>query len=134
MKKIALAAGAVALFAAVLLPGVASASSPVVAGTYSIADNGPGAWSGGPLFSDGTLGGGGGASFSTPGGRITAHVVSGSWVPGPDLGTITLTLNFVGVGQIAGATQTIVTELPVTGTPIKVGAPGPTTIIRVRLF
>jgi len=49
-----------------LIPGAGASSNPAV-GTYSVSDMGAGgAWQGGPLFADGSLGGGGMVEFPPP--------------------------------------------------------------------
>jgi hypothetical protein len=55
-------------------------SSPAV-GTYSVADTGAGgAWQGGPLFANGTLGGGGNVEFPpSDGGQFILKIVPLSW-------------------------------------------------------
>jgi hypothetical protein len=79
---------------ALLTAGLASASSGVV-GSYAAADEGQGGWSGGPLLSNGTVGGGGGVSFSVPlpGGTTVQEigtVTSGTWTESAGLVTLTL--------------------------------------------
>jgi hypothetical protein len=58
---------------------VAFAAQASVVGTYTIADHGQGGWVGGPLLSDGTVGGGGAFSFSTPAGQVVARITGGTW-------------------------------------------------------
>jgi len=50
-----------------------------VVGTFTIADHGQGGWAGGPLLSNGAVGGGGAFSFSTPQGQVVAKITSGFW-------------------------------------------------------
>jgi hypothetical protein len=48
-------------------------------GTFAIADHGQGGWVGGPLRDDGTIGGGGAFSISTPAGQVVARETGGTW-------------------------------------------------------
>jgi hypothetical protein len=61
--------------------GSTAFASPAVSvvGTFTIADHGQGGWAGGPLRSNGSLGGGGAFSFSTPQGQVIAKITGGSW-------------------------------------------------------
>lgn len=83
-KKTATRLAAVtALACAVTVPLIqtaGSASSHVV-GTYSVADMGAGgAWQGGPLYADGSLGGGGMVEFPPPdGGQVVLLVTPLTW-------------------------------------------------------
>lgn len=77
MKKLVMVALASALLLTVLasLPRQAAASSTV--GTYAIEDLGQGAWGGGPLNADGTLGGG--ASYSIENGSLVGVIDPTTW-------------------------------------------------------
>jgi len=132
IKKIA-AAVTLAAAACAVVPAVASAGP--VAGSYTLADLGQGGWTGGPLRSDGTIGGGGAVSFSTPAGQFIEKVVSGTW-SSPSPGLVTLTLNLVGVSAIAPPTDTFTITAPVTNQPFKAIDPdsGGPVLIRIRLF
>src|SRR5262249_38294490 len=79
MKRI-LASLTLAIFL-VFAVGTTTFASPavVVVGTFTIADHGQGGGTGGPLFSNGTLGGGGAFSISTPQGQVIAKITGGSW-------------------------------------------------------
>ncbi|HEV2237184.1 MAG TPA: hypothetical protein VGR57_11030 [Ktedonobacterales bacterium] len=63
---------------AVHAAALASPGASVV-GTFAFADHGQGGWAGGPLLSDGTLGGSGAFSFSTPQGQVVAKITNGFW-------------------------------------------------------
>jgi len=68
-----------------VLVGIAAvaaiSASPVAAGTvvgtYAIADHGQGGWGGGPLYGDGSVGGGGGLSYLN--GQEIGVVTGGVW-------------------------------------------------------
>lgn len=72
---------ALACAAAVPLAGAAVADANPAVGTYSVADRGAGgAWQGGPLFADGTLGGGGMVEFPPgDGGQLVLKVTPLNW-------------------------------------------------------
>ncbi len=108
----------------------AGGSSPVV-GTYSFVDLGQGGWAGGPLFADGTVGGGGAFSFDN--GKNVGTIEATSWSPA---GTGFINLCFTDTatkGALLFPSPACFT-LPVTGTPIKVSfAPGELSVLRVTL-
>ena len=114
-----------------ILAAPALASSPV-AGNYALADLGQGGWSGGPLFTNGTVGGGGGFSVSGPNGQEVAKVVGGTWSPlGSD--AIHLCLDLAGIKNLP-PTFTVCSDLPVTGTPVKITDPdGDQELVKVNL-
>lgn len=75
-----------------------------VVGTYAIADHGQGGWAGGPLLSDGSVGGGGAFSFSTPEGQVVAKVTGGTWSGSLQTGqAVTLCANLQQIQGPAGA-------------------------------
>ena len=137
MRKLFLRTGIAAIAIGALFGAVApaaSAASPTVAGTFTLADNGQGGWVGGALRTAGSISGGGAVSFSTPDGQFIERMVSGTW-SSPAPGLVTISLNLVGVSALAPPTDNFTITLPVTGGPIKVTDPfGGTTVIRVRLF
>jgi hypothetical protein len=133
MKKFLVAAVAVCSM-------VLAMTSPVfansVVGTYTIADNGQGGWSGGPLLSDGTLGGGGGVSFLN--GLEVGKIVSGTWRADlsvtPPIVDICLTTQPIKdpLNMLSGTM--CFPPIPADGLPHKVASPmGGTTIFRVSL-
>jgi hypothetical protein len=75
------ALSAVACTAGVTFGQAALASANPAIGTYSVADAGAGgAWQGGPMFADGSLGGGGMVEFPPPeGGQLVLRVTPLSW-------------------------------------------------------
>jgi hypothetical protein len=78
MKRLVASLVLALLLSGALLP-VAFARGAGVVGTYTIADHGQGGWAGGPLRADGTVGGGGAVSFSTPAGQVVGLVTGGTW-------------------------------------------------------
>jgi hypothetical protein len=70
-------------------PAVAT-TPPAVVGSYTVTDLGQGGWAGGPLYADGTIGGGGGVAFTTPLGTEVWKVTGGTWSLGA--GTVNLCL------------------------------------------
>jgi hypothetical protein len=60
-------------------PAQVAGASAAVVGTFAIHDHGQGGWVGGPLRADGTVGGGGAFSISTPGGQVVARETGGTW-------------------------------------------------------
>ena len=59
------------------LPAAAASASPAPVGSFAIASLGQGAWAGGPLYGDGTLGGGG--AFSLANGQEILVITGGTW-------------------------------------------------------
>jgi hypothetical protein len=88
LMRLAVGLTTVVVAGATATPGSAGGN---VLGTYTINDHGQGGWSGGPLYADGTVGGGGGISFGN--GLEVGTVTGGTWASGPGPGTITLCLN-----------------------------------------
>jgi len=102
----------------------AEASSNV--GTYTITDLGQGAWGGGPLNADGTLGGG--ASYSAGNGSLVGKLVPTTW--SFVNGKTAVSLCFI-VQPIKGPPlfPSGCLVVPVTGTPIVIEG----TLFRVTL-
>jgi hypothetical protein len=108
------AAGAAAALA--LAAGPASASA---IGAWSIHDHGQGCWGGGPLNSDGSLGGGGACSLVVPGvGHEIASISPDSYTLNGDSATLCLTVNVRSGPPIISGSFCV--PVPVTG-----GAPAP---------
>jgi hypothetical protein len=81
-----------ALVLAVLAVGAAAAgAAPSVVGSYTITDLGQGGWAGGPLYANGTIGGGGAVAFSTPLGTETWRITGGTWTPSGNTVTVCVT-------------------------------------------
>ena len=130
MRTIRVLAG-VLLLSAFFLTTVASAGSPKVAGTYSFDDLGQRGWGGGPLNSDGTIGGGG--SFSYGNGQNVGKIQAVSWASaGPGLVNLCFT-DTATKGQLLFPSPACFVA-PVTGTPIIISeAPGEETLLRVTM-
>jgi hypothetical protein len=78
MKKLVMVALASALLLTVLTSlSVHTAKASSTVGTYTITDLGQGAWGGGSLNADGTLGGG--ASYSAGNGSLVGTLVPTTW-------------------------------------------------------
>jgi hypothetical protein len=73
----------VLVIAAIAATATAAIAAPAggVVGSYTISDLGQGGWAGGPLYADGTLGGGGAVAFSTSAGTEVWRVTGGTWTP-----------------------------------------------------
>jgi hypothetical protein len=119
---------AVAGFAAT----AARAASPPVVGTYTIADHGQGGWTGGPLRSDGSLGGGGAISFTFDNSHVVYLVrpANWTWIDASDVSLCFDQIHLQGP-DILPAFACF--ALPVTGTPVVVTGPGGSTTLRVTL-
>ena len=104
-----LLAAAIAVSLAGITHSRAATASPNV-GTYAVADLGQGAWGGGPLNADGTLGGG--ASYSFGNGSFVGKLVPTTW-------------NFVNVGTAVNLcfTPQVLKGPPVFPTPACIQAP-----------
>jgi hypothetical protein len=106
---------------------VALAASPVEY-TWTLAALGQGGWIGGPLFADGTAGGGG--NIAVGNGSSIINVRPTSWSePQPELIDICFTARTIkGDGpatfSFCLSDPPTSTLLPVTGTPVKVDLPG----------
>ena len=104
----------------------ALAASPNV-GTYTAADNGQGAWGGGPLNADGTLGGG--ASYSLGNGSQVGKLVPTTWnfVNGGTAVNLCFNPQVLKGSPVFPSPTCLV--VPVSGTPVEIGE----TIFRVTL-
>jgi hypothetical protein len=108
----------------------ADGSSRVV-GSYTFADLGQGGWAGGPLFADGTVGGGGGFSFDN--GQNVGTIKATTWSPA-GAGFINLCFTDTATKGTLLFPSPLCFVLPVTGTPVKLSfAPGELSVVRVRL-
>jgi len=117
MRKLLVLAVLVVLSVVATVATTATASNPAAIGTYTISDHGQGGWAGGPLNSDGSLGGGGSISFSYAGAQVVYLIspVSWSWVNAGDVNLCFNQIHLQGP-DILSPYQCF--ELPVTGTPI----------------
>ncbi len=60
-----------------VLPAAAASAAPTPVGIFAIASLGQGGWAGGPLYGDGTIGGGGAFSFGN--GQEILRITGGTW-------------------------------------------------------
>jgi hypothetical protein len=130
MRKIVLIAGAVALSTG-LITSVAFASGPVVAGSYTITDLGQGGRGGGPLYADGSIGGGG--SFSFGDGQNVGSIQGTTWTNNND-GTATLCFTDTATkGELLFPSPSCFV-LPASGAPVVIpSATGGETLVRINL-
>ena len=78
MKRIIIGMlAAIPLLGLALPATTASAAPSPVVGNFALADNGQGGWSGGPMYADHTLGGGGAFSFGN--GQEILNITGGTW-------------------------------------------------------
>jgi hypothetical protein len=98
MKKLIVSALAAGSLLGLALPASAASASPVPVGNYAIADLGQGGWAGGPMYADGTLGGGGAFSFLN--GQEILRIVSGTWTA--DSSGVTLCANTTAIKDPLG--------------------------------
>ena len=77
MKRLLVPVIAAGSLLGLVLPAAAASASPVPAGSFAIASLGQGGWAGGPLYGDGTLGGGGAFSFAN--GQEILVITGGTW-------------------------------------------------------
>src|SRR5205823_83827 len=100
------------------------------AGSYTFDDLGQGGWGGGPLRSDGSIGGGGAFSFGN--GQNVGSITGISWTPaGPGFVTLCFA-DTAKKGSLLFPSQTCI-PVPVTGTPTVISeAPGERTLIFVH--
>ncbi len=90
MRKLLVFLGVLVLVAT-LTPSVALAGGKVEY-TWTLSDLGQGGWVGGPLFADGTVGGGG--AFSIANGQILADISPTTWSENA-AGEVTICLNII---------------------------------------
>jgi len=133
------------LVAGLLFAGMAwvqpahAASGPSTVGTWSIVDRGPGGWAGGPMRSDGTLGGGGAFTVPVaPGVVEVADIQPGSWdFANSDHTAVDLCVSVIGrKGPFfpIGVPIPFCATVPVTqGAPVQL-FPGEDTYAKVVLF
>ena len=128
MRKIIVSAGMVLLLTAAMT-SLVFANAPV-SFTWAASDLGGGCHGGGPLYADGTAGGGAFCSLVLFNGQVLAQLQPVNWT-GPVGGFVTISFNVIPMkGTLPFPVSPL--PLPVTGTPIKViSAPGVLTLIRV---
>lgn len=106
-----------------------------IVGTYTTDDNGQGGWGGGPLYADGTLGGGGGISFNN--GQEIGRVVSGTWHVDSSVAFSALDVCFT-IQPVKDPLNILsgtlcVGPIPTDGHPHKISTSDGTTLVMVRL-
>jgi len=109
---------AVCLWGLIAVP--AFAKSATVVGTFAVADHGQGGWFGGPLRADGTIGGGGAFSISTPEGQFVARVTGGTWTGTLATGqTVEICINLQQLhGPPGFLPPTLCAQIPVNAGPV----------------
>jgi hypothetical protein len=117
-----------ALSAALLVAAPAAAGAGAVSYTWTLAALGQGGWVGGPLFADGTAGGGGALSVNN--GQLIERFRPTTWSEPVD-GVIHICLNVSQIKPAGGPSSTQCFDLPETGAPIKVTLFGTEHILRV---
>jgi hypothetical protein len=129
MRKVILL---VAILALLVLPmaSVGKASSSPVEYTWTLAALEQGGWIGGPLFEDGSAGGGG--AFSDENGEIIARLNAASWSEDADENITVCFSTTILKGPADALPPVICTPpSPVTGTPIKITLFGEPHIFRI---
>ena len=136
MRHIVALAGILALVA-ISFSSVAYARDREVVGTWVIADLGQGGWGAGPLYSDGSIGGGG--YFSYGDGQNVGTITGTTWswarsgpVSGPDAVNVCFT-DHATKGQLLFPSPMCII-IPVTKEPVvRSLAPGPETLLWVKM-
>jgi len=128
MKRVRLLVSVVIL-AMLVMPSItfAGGNSPVEY-TWTLAALGQGGWVGGPLFADGTVGGGGG--FSAGNGQIVARIIPTSWTE-PEEDVVTVCVDLVPIKPAGSPSSSLCLTAPVTGTPTVINLFGEPHIFRV---
>src|SRR5258708_550720 len=118
MRKILAMLAALALPAMLAVAPISAQASSNVVGTYHARDLGQGGWAGGPLYADGSLGGGGGVSFLN--GAEVGVITSGNWwwIDSSDIGVCLNTTATKDPLDILGFPFCV--EVPVNAGPVRV--------------
>jgi hypothetical protein len=129
MNKARLLGGVLAL-AALLVPpsAVLAGGNPTVSYTWTLAALGQGGWVGGPLFADGSAGGGG--ALSVGDGQLVERFRPTTWTEPVD-GVIHVCLDVSAVKPAGGPGGAQCFDVPETGTPIRVTLFGTEHVLRV---
>ena len=77
MKRLPVSMIAAGSLLGLVLPAGVASAAPVPVGNFAIASLGQGGWAGGPLYGDGTFGGGGAFSFGN--GQEILRITGGTW-------------------------------------------------------
>jgi hypothetical protein len=119
-----------AVLALLIIPITVAYADRPVEYTWTLAALGQGGWIGGPLFEDGSVGGGG--AFSSDNGQIIASFEPTSWTEDAD-DNITVCFNVtIRKGPADALPSTICTPpAPETGTPVKMIIFGSEHIFRI---
>jgi len=120
----------VALLALLVAPTASARAAGDVEYTWSLAALGQGGWVGGPLYEDGSAGGGG--AFSADNGQIVARLRAVSWTEDADE-NITICISATIIKGPADALPSLfcTPPSPVTDTPIKIILFGDPHIFRI---
>ncbi len=120
----------VAVLAVLVLPMTSARAAGDVEYTWSLAALGQGGWLGGPLYEDGSAGGGG--AFSADNGQIVARLKAVSWTEDADE-NITVCISATIIKGPADALPSLfcTPPSPVTDTPIKIILFGDPHIFRI---
>jgi len=119
------------LFATVALAmtvGVAASSSSQPEYTWTLAATGQGGWIGGPLFEDGSVGGGG--ALATDNGQVVAKFEPTTWTEDAD-DLITVCFNVIPRKGGGSPSTLCIGPAEVTGTPIHIELFGDDHIFRI---
>jgi hypothetical protein len=120
----------IAVLALLLLPTASAGAAGDVEYTWTLAALGQGGWLGGPLFADGTAGGGG--AFSVANGQILASFKPVSWTEDADENITVCFSVTIRKGPADALPPLICTPpSPVTGTPVKMIIFGDLHIFRI---
>jgi len=117
------------MLALLLMPSItAAAGKAPVEYTWSLAALGQGGWVGGPLYADGTSGGGG--AFSVNNGQFVARIIPTTWTE-PVEDTLNICFNVVPIKPAQAPRSSMCIAAEVTGTPTMVILFGEPHILRV---
>jgi hypothetical protein len=120
----------IAVLALLILPTVTAGAAGDVEYTWTLAALGQGGWLGGPLFADGTAGGGG--AFSAANGQILASLKAVSWTEDADENITVCFSATIRKGPADALPPLICTPpSPVTGTATKIILFGDPHIFRI---
>ena len=121
----------VAVLALLVLPTASAQAAGDVEYTWTLAALEQGGWLGGPLFEDGSAGGGG--AFSDENGQILASLKAVSWTEDADENITVCFSTTIRKGPADALPPLICTPpSPVTGTPIKIILFGELHIFRIN--
>jgi hypothetical protein len=129
MNAARLAGGLLAGVALLVAVSAAEAGgNQTVSYTWTLAALGQGGWVGGPLFADGTAGGGGALSVNN--GQVIERFQPTAWTE-PTEGVVHICLDASPIKPAGGPSSTQCFDVPETGTPIHVTLFGTEHVLRV---